>query len=91
MFNRVLYQQIEDFTNNILLPKLSGFKKEHSTQHTLLNLLKNWQKYLDKSGVVGTVLMDLSKAYNCLSYDFLLTKLSALMNLNSFDCKLPFT
>ena len=39
--------------------------------------MKNWQKFLDKSGVVGTVLMDLSKAYDCLLYDLLLAKLSA--------------
>ena len=58
-------------------PKLCGFRKGHSTQHALLNLLKNWQKCLDKSGVVGTVLMDLSKAYDCLPHDLLLAKLSA--------------
>ena len=58
-------------------PKLCGFRKGHSTQHALLNLLKNWQKCLDKSGVVGTVLMNLSKAYDCLPHDLLLAKLSA--------------
>ena len=58
-------------------PKLCGFRKGHSTQHALLNLLKNWQKCLDKSGVVGTVLMDLRKAYDCLPHDLLLAKLSA--------------
>ena len=41
------------------------------------NLLKNWQKCLDKHGVVGTVLMDLSKAYDCLPHDLLLAKLLA--------------
>ena len=74
---KVLYQQIEDFSNQILSPKLCGFRKVHSTQHALLNLLKNWQKCLDKSGVAGTVLMDLSKAYDCLPHDLLLVKLSA--------------
>ena len=70
LFEKLLYQQIEDFANKILPPKLCGFRKEHSTQHALLNLLKNWQKCLDKYRVVGTVLMDLSKAYDCLPHDF---------------------
>ena len=61
----------------ILSPKLCGFRKEHSTQHALLNMLKNRQKCLDKSGVVGTVLMNLTKAYNCLPHDLLLAKRSA--------------
>ena len=77
IFEKVLYQQTEDFANNILLPKLYGFLKGHSAQHVLLNFLKNWQKCLDKSGIVGTVLKDLIKAYDCLPHDLLLTKLSA--------------
>ena len=39
--------------------------------------MKNWQKCLDKSWVVGTVLMDPSKAYDCLPHELLLAKLSA--------------
>ena len=49
--------------------------------YALLNLLKNWQKCLNKYGSVGTVLMDLGKAYDCLPHDLLLAKLSA----NDFD------
>ena len=77
IFERVLFEQIEKFSKKILSPKLCGFRKGHSTQHALLNLLKNWQKTLDKSGVLGTVLMDLSKAYDCLPHDLLMAKLSA--------------
>ena len=77
IFERVLFEQIEKFSEKFLSPKLCGFRKGHSTQHALLNLLKNWQKTLDKSGVIGTVLMDLSKAYNCLPHDLLIAKWSA--------------
>ena len=41
IFERVLSEQIERFSEKILSPKLCGFRKGHSTQHALLNLLKN--------------------------------------------------
>ena len=77
IFERVLFEQIEKSAEKILSPKLYGFRKGHSTQHALLNLLKNWQKTLDKSDVIGTVLMDLSKAYDCLPHDLHIAKLAA--------------
>ena len=77
IFERVLFEQIEKFSEKILSPKLCGFRKAYSTQHALLNLLKNWQKTLDRSVVLGTVLIDLSKAYDCLPHDLLIAKLSA--------------
>ena len=46
------------------------FKKKDPNDKT------NYRQCLDKSGVVGTVLMDLSKACDCLHHDNLLAKLS---------------
>ena len=77
IFERVLSEQIEKFSKKIFSPKLCGFRKCHSTQHAFLNLLKNLQKNLDKSSVLGTVLMELSKAYYCLPHDLLIAKLAA--------------
>ena len=77
IFERVFFEQIEKFSEKILSPKLCGFKKGHSTQHVLLNLMKNWQKTLGKSGVIETVLMELSKACDCLPHDLLIAKLAA--------------
>ena len=60
--------------NKILLPKLRRLRKRHSIQHALLNLLKVWQRCLYKPSVVGTVIMDFSKAYYYLPHNLLLAK-----------------
>ena len=40
-------------------------------------LTQKWEVTLDSGRYVGTVFIDLSKAYGCLSHDLLITKLEA--------------
>ena len=61
--------------NKFLNELLCGFRKVHSTQHALFKLLQAWKNELDNSGFIGTILMDLSKAYDCLLHDLLIAKL----------------
>ena len=68
-----LYQYIKHFLNQLLCE----FRKANSTQHALFRLLQKWQKELDSGGFIGTILMDLSKAYDCLPHDLLIAKLEA--------------
>ena len=77
VFEKLLSKQLIKFFENKLSKFLCGFRKCHSTQHALANLLQKWQKTLDNSGIVGAVLMDLSKAFDCLSHDLLIAKLAA--------------
>ena len=55
-----------------------GFWKGYSTQYARINLLQNWQRCLDVSDrTVGTLLMDLSKAYDCVNHELVIAKLEA--------------
>ena len=83
VFERVMYQQIEDFMKDKLSNLLIGFRKNHNTQHCLTNLLERWKKTLDKGGYIFAIFMDLSKALDTLNYILLIAKLGAY----GFDAK----
>ena len=63
--------------NNKLSIKLSGFRKNYSTQYCLTYMLENWKNTLDKGKHVGAVFMDLSKAFDTINHDLLIAKLEA--------------
>ena len=72
-----MYIQLYDYMEKFLSQLLCGFRKAHSTQHALFRLIQSWQKELDESGFVGTILMDPSKAHDCLPNDLTVAKLEA--------------
>ena len=65
------------FLKPILSSLLSGFREGYSTKHSLVRVLEAWRRSLDSSGIVGTILIDLSKAYECIPDDLLIAKLEA--------------
>ena len=77
VFEKVMYIQLYDYIENFLNQLLFGFRKAHSTQHALFRLIQSCQKELDESGFVGTILMDLSKVYDCSPHDLMVVKLEA--------------
>ena len=75
VYEKLIYQRLNTFFENKLSPLLCGFRSRYSTQHALLNLINKWHSCLDNSEVVGTILMDLSKAFDCLPHELVLAKL----------------
>ena len=77
IFERLMFQQITSYVSDILSPYLCGFRKGYNAQHALLRLKNNLNKSLDKKEKIGLVMMDLSKAFDCISHDLLIAKLYA--------------
>ena len=77
IFERVMFNQLIDFFDLHFNPYLSAFRPGFGCQSVLLRILEDWRKALDDNCYVATVLMDLSKAFDCLPHDLLLLKLKA--------------
>ena len=77
IFERLMFQQITSYVCNILSPFLCGFRKGYNAQHALMRLKNNLNKSLDKKESIGLVMMDLSKAFDCIPHNLLIAKLYA--------------
>ena len=77
ILERLLYDQLMEFAENFLSPLVCAFRKGYNTQHALLRFLETCKTTLDKGGYAGALLMDLSKAFDCIDHELLLAKLHA--------------
>ena len=77
VFERLLDKQIIDYMGLYLSSLLCGFRKGYNAQHALVQMLEKWKTSLDNGANIGAILMDLTKAFDCIKHDLLLAKLSA--------------
>ena len=77
VFERIIFNQINEYIEPFLSNLLTGFRKNHNTQHCLLKMLEKWKEALDKGNFVDAIFMDLSKAFDTLNHDLLIAKLEA--------------
>ena len=74
--NIIKCRLVDSMYSNISL-FISAYRKNYNTQHVMIRHLQEWGENLDKNYVVGEVLMDVFKAFDCVPHDLLLAKLSA--------------
>ena len=77
LYERTIHDQLTEFFDNIFSPFLAAFRKGFGCQTTLLRLIEDWKTSLDQHKSVAAILMDLSKAFDCLPHELLLAKLEA--------------
>jgi hypothetical protein len=86
IYEKVIAIQITKYFENIFSPRLSAFRPAYSCQDVLISLVEDWKMSLRKGHKVGAILMDLSKAFDCMSHPLLCMKLSAYgLHENSVD------
>ena len=69
MFESIMFDQLTDHFQVIVHTYLAAFRKGFGCQTTLLRLAEDWKRELDNHRYVGAILMDLSKAFDCLPHD----------------------
>ena len=62
-------------SNNLIHRNQSAYRPHHSCETALLNLTDNWLKAMDSRKLVGSVLLDLRKAFDLVDHDLLLSKI----------------
>ena len=76
-----MLKQILEQMNKYLSQNLWGYKKGFSTQTTLTMLLENWKKILNDNGYAGALLRDLSKAFDTINHERLISELHAMVSV----------
>ena len=69
-YEKVIEKQLVRFMGEYFSPLVSAYRTNYSSQNVIIWLPEDWRKKLDDNFVVGTVLTDLSKAFDCIRMIF---------------------
>ena len=78
IFERIIHIQLQEYLNrsNLLAVQQYGFRPNHSTEYAAVKLVDYISNKMDDYKIPGTIFIDLSKAFDPLSYGILLYKLN---------------
>jgi hypothetical protein len=77
IFEKIYSKQMENYFRGIFNPLLSAYRSKYGCHDVLLKLTEEWKYALDNNMYAGALLMDLSKAFDCLPHCLTICKLSA--------------
>ena len=78
IIEKVIYNQVYNYfeNHNVLYEHQYGFRKQHSTEHAVIELVDRTTIALDKDETPINIFLDLSKALDTLDHNILLNKLN---------------
>ena len=87
VLERLYEQQLKTkFLDAIYNDRLSAYRAGYSCQHVLLDICEQWRKAIDDQKSAGLLLLDLSKAFDCLPHSLIVAKLRAYgMSIESVE------
>ena len=80
ILEKIVYNRINCYflDNNILSSYQYGFRQGRSTQQAISDLTKYVYSNLNHKKIIGTICLDVAKAFDCLNHDLLLYKMSKI-------------
>ena len=87
VFEKIDCRQLTSYFDCLFSKYLSGFRQKCSGQSTLLRMIEEWKSALDNGNMVGSIAIDLSRAFYSLPHGLLLAKIYAY-GVNIESCKL---
>ena len=74
----VVYDQLISYLlqHNLLDERQSRFRSHYSMQDVLLHVTDSWHRAIDNSKFTAAAFLDISKAFDCVNHDVLLSKLA---------------
>ena len=73
IYEKLLYNQLSKYFYSLLATNQCGFWKSFSSQYCLLVMLEKFKEAIDRGNQFGTLLTDLSKAFDCIDHKLLIT------------------
>ena len=71
IYEGLILEQLNTFLAKILHVKMSAFRAGYCCQDVLLDFTEKWRQTVDRKFQAGAVLVDLSKAFDCLPHSLL--------------------
>ncbi len=86
VFGSIIAEQLMEHFKDIFNDMWCAYRKKYGCEHVLVKRIYSWKYALDEDNFAGTLLIDLSKAFDCMPHGLLIVKMSAY-GLSNDSCE----